>query len=64
MGAGYYDRTFAFIRQRLNDTRPATGRPALIGLAHECQKQDKLELADWDIPLAGVATDQALYWEK
>lgn len=55
MGGGFYDRTFAFTRQK------PSGKPALIGLAHECQKVDVLPIASWDIPLQGVVTDKMVY---
>ncbi len=55
MGGGFYDRTFAFTRQK------RSAKPALIGLAHECQKVETLPIASWDIPLTGVVTDKALY---
>jgi 5-formyltetrahydrofolate cyclo-ligase len=55
MGKGYYDRTFAFIREN-----PAAG-PVLIGLAHECQRVERLEAADWDVPLGGIITGQQFY---
>lgn len=56
MGAGYYDRTFAFLGKR--------SKPILIGLAHECQKVSAIPVADWDIPMKGVATEKQLYGEK
>jgi 5-formyltetrahydrofolate cyclo-ligase len=63
MGGGYYDRTFAFTRRaNQQDRRPPRRSPALVGLAHELQQQNTLELADWDIPLAAVATECQLYW--
>jgi 5-formyltetrahydrofolate cyclo-ligase len=55
MGKGYYDRTFAFLN------RSSRQRPILLGLAHECQKADELEVAPWDVPLNGVVTDHAWY---
>ena len=55
MGGGFYDRTFAFSRHR------PFAKPALIGLAHECQKVDDLPIADWDIPLQGVVSDRYVY---
>ncbi len=55
MGKGYYDRTFAF---RRHSTRC---RPVMIGLAHECQKVDRLEVEAWDLPLDGIVTDGAWY---
>lgn len=57
MGGGYYDRSFAFKRQR-----PDRRSPLLLGLAHELQKVERLSLASWDIPLAGIASDQRLYF--
>jgi 5-formyltetrahydrofolate cyclo-ligase len=51
MGGGFYDRTFAF-RQN-----PSSHKPKLVGLAHQCQQVEKLELASWDIPLDAIATD-------
>ncbi|MEH6627461.1 MAG: 5-formyltetrahydrofolate cyclo-ligase [Motiliproteus sp.] len=59
MGGGYYDRTFAY-KQRSN----ALKGPKLLGLAHELQKTERLDMASWDIPLAGVATDQAIYMSQ
>ena len=56
MGGGYYDRTFAY-KHRTG----AMKGPKLLGLAHELQKTERLELASWDIPLTGVATDQSIY---
>ncbi len=53
MGGGYYDRTLAFTRQQ-----PYHQRPLLIGLAHEFQRVSHIEPAPWDIPLAGIATEQ------
>ncbi len=53
MGGGFYDRTFAFRRQRLH-----WPGPRLLGLAHDCQKVDQLPTAAWDIPLDGIVSDQ------
>ena len=55
MGKGFYDRTFAFLRRSVRQ------RPVLLGLAHECQKVEELEVASWDVPLDGVVTDAAWY---
>ena len=52
MGGGFYDKTFEWIK-----TQPKLSAPKLIGLAHQCQEVDHLELASWDIPLSAVATD-------
>jgi 5-formyltetrahydrofolate cyclo-ligase len=55
MGKGYYDRTFAF--RRLS----ARHRPVMVGLAHECQRVERLEVEAWDLPLDGIVTDQHWY---
>lgn len=57
MGGGFYDRSFAFLRRRSSSAR----RPILLGVAHECQKVDRLPLESWDIPLQATVTDQAWY---
>lgn len=54
MGAGFYDRTFAFKH------RKTKGRPYLIGLAHGCQEVEKLVAAEWDVPLYAIASDKEL----
>ncbi|WP_041521763.1 5-formyltetrahydrofolate cyclo-ligase [Gilvimarinus agarilyticus] len=53
MGGGFYDTTFAAKRR-------AKGfkRPRLVGVAHSCQEVDALELASWDVPLDGIATER------
>lgn len=56
MGGGYYDRTFSF-----KSRRQSIPGPKLIGLAHELQRVDRLPVENWDIPLAGVISDQASY---
>lgn len=55
-GAGYYDKTFAFL---LKTKRPAT--PFLVGLAYEWQNTTHLQSEAWDVPLDAVATDQHFY---
>lgn len=54
MGAGYYDRTFAF-----KASQPGHS-PVLMGLAHSCQQANCLPTEPWDIPLAAIATDGGL----
>lgn len=56
MGGGFYDRTFAYLRRRQHWTGPR-----LLGLAHDCQKVDRLPAAPWDIPLDGIVSDQQLF---
>ena len=53
MGAGYYDRAFAFLRQR---TR--WFHPRLIGLAYSLQQVAHIEGAPHDVRLHGVITEK------
>lgn len=55
MGKGYYDHSFAFL------CKSARQRPLLIGLAHECQRVEQLELNAWDVQLHAIVTDKAWY---
>lgn len=56
MGGGFYDRTFAFLR---NNSKPR--RPTLLGLAHECQKVEAITTESWDIPMDGIVTGKTTY---
>jgi 5-formyltetrahydrofolate cyclo-ligase len=56
MGGGFYDRSLAYRKMRKN-----WHKPTLLGLAHECQQVDRLELASWDMPLQATVTDRAWY---
>lgn len=56
MGGGYYDRSFAF-----TSTGPSAAHPILIGLAHELQRVDQLDVASWDIPLCAIVSDCKVY---
>lgn len=51
MGGGYYDRSFAF---RLESTPP----PLLVGLAYDFQRQHRLPVRDWDVPLDAVVVTE------
>lgn len=55
MGGGYYDRAFAFRRQRHAPTRPR-----LIGIAFACQQVDQLPAAAHDVYLDAVITEHGL----
>ena len=55
MGGGFYDRSFSWL-----NSQPALRQPLLVGLAHQCQEVERLDLASWDIPLSVIATDQEL----
>jgi 5-formyltetrahydrofolate cyclo-ligase len=56
MGGGFYDRTLSFLRQRTH-----WHRPRLIGIAHECQRVERIQPQPWDIPLDAVATERGVY---
>jgi 5-formyltetrahydrofolate cyclo-ligase len=56
MGAGFYDRHFAFLRHRR-----AWRRPLLIGVAFEAQKVSRLAESGHDVQLDGVVTERAIY---
>lgn len=57
MGGGFYDRSLAYLACRQN-----WRKPTLLGLAHECQKVERLAQASWDVPLQGTVTDRARYF--
>lgn len=59
MGGGFYDRSLAY-RAR----RKKSHKPTLLGLAHECQRVDRLPLESWDVPLLGTVTDRSWYVER
>ncbi len=52
MGGGFYDRTFAY------KAKFPKKAPLLVGLAHECQMVDALDVDLWDIPLDYIVTDK------
>jgi 5-formyltetrahydrofolate cyclo-ligase len=56
MGAGFYDRHFAFLRHRR-----AWRRPLLIGVAFEAQKVSRLAESGHDVQLDGVVTESGVY---
>lgn len=55
MGKGFYDKTFSF--------RTRTGRtsPKMIGLAHECQRVERLENQAWDVRMDKIVSDWETY---
>ena len=57
MGAGFYDRSFAFL---LDSPKPV--RPFLLGLAYEWQKLTSFTEKNWDVPLNAVITEKQIYW--
>jgi 5-formyltetrahydrofolate cyclo-ligase len=56
MGGGFYDRSLAYRQLRKN-----WHKPTLLGVAHECQRVDRLALASWDVRLGAVVTDRHWY---
>lgn len=59
MGGGYYDRTLSYLRNRHH-----WQRPVLVGIAHECQRVERLEPDPWDVSLDLVVTEAGVYWRK
>lgn len=56
MGGGFYDRSFAYLRQR-NSWR----KPHLLGTGFELQRVEKLPQQPWDIPLHSVVSERGLW---
>lgn len=56
MGAGFYDRHFAFLRHRR-----AWHRPLLVGVAFEVQRIERFTESPHDVPLFGVVTERGIY---
>ncbi|WP_312451372.1 5-formyltetrahydrofolate cyclo-ligase [Stutzerimonas nitrititolerans] len=56
MGGGFYDRSLAY-----RSMRKKSHKPTLLGLAHECQKVDRLTLASWDVTLHATVTEENWY---
>ena len=56
MGGGFYDATLDVLRYRRHGQRPR-----LIGLAHEFQCVNRLDVDSWDVPLHGIVTDCGYY---
>ena len=56
MGGGFYDRTFAFVKDHRSSEKPY-----LLGLGYEIQKVPELICEPWDIALDGIVTEAAFY---
>ncbi|HEX7342433.1 MAG TPA: 5-formyltetrahydrofolate cyclo-ligase [Rhodanobacteraceae bacterium] len=54
-GGGYYDASFAFLRE---EQRPAT--PLLIGIGYAFQELEAIDAAPWDVRLDYIATEREL----
>jgi 5-formyltetrahydrofolate cyclo-ligase len=57
-GGGYYDRTFAFLKDK------SIKSPVLMGLAYEFQLIHELPHDEWDVPLSGIVTEQQIRYFK
>jgi len=55
-GAGFYDRSLAFLRHRR-----FLRTPHVIGLAYDFQRVPTIEPDPWDVALDGVVTDRSVY---
>lgn len=56
LGAGFYDRHFAYLNWRVS-----WRRPRLLGLAFECQRVARLAPQPWDVVLGGIVTESGVY---
>jgi 5-formyltetrahydrofolate cyclo-ligase len=54
-GGGYYDRSFAFLREA-----PRPARPLLVGIGYSFQEVVELPIQHWDVRLDFVATEKEL----
>jgi 5-formyltetrahydrofolate cyclo-ligase len=54
MGGGWYDRSFAF-------RQSAAAPPWLVGAAFAAQQVDALDVADWDVALDAVCSENATH---
>lgn len=54
-GGGYYDRSFAFLRDRAD-----VAKPVLVGVGYAMQEVDAIEACPWDVRLDYVATEREL----
>lgn len=54
MGGGYFDRTFAFLKDR-----QSYFHPKLIGVAFACQKTEKIAPNPWDIGLFSIISEHS-----
>jgi 5-formyltetrahydrofolate cyclo-ligase len=54
-GAGYYDRSFAFLQDQ-----PRPARPVLVGIGYSFAERPQLPAEAWDIQMDFVATEREL----
>ena len=56
-GGGYYDRTFAFLRDAV------IRKPFMLGLGYTVQQTESLPAEEWDIRLDAVLTEKGTFVE-
>jgi 5-formyltetrahydrofolate cyclo-ligase len=62
VGAGYYDRSFAFLNDPMSDQRRGLDRSTVLaGFAFEMQRLTQIEPQPWDVPLDWVVTEKQIY---
>jgi len=54
-GGGYYDRSFAFLKEQARPTEPL-----LVGIGYAFQELDAIDAEPWDVALDFIATDREL----
>lgn len=54
-GAGYYDRTFSFLKGK-----PRPIPPLLVGIGYHFQEVAMMSPNEWDVPMDFIATDREL----
>lgn len=54
-GGGYYDRSFAFLKDQARPTEPL-----LVGIGYAFQELDELDAQPWDVALDFIATEREL----
>ncbi len=54
-GGGYYDRSFAFLREQARPTEPL-----LVGIAYAFQELPQIRAEAWDVALDFIATEREL----
>ena len=59
MGGGYYDKAFAFLKQRQFRIKPK-----LIGVAFDFQQLPEIKHQPWDVPMNAIATPSGVRYFK
>jgi 5-formyltetrahydrofolate cyclo-ligase len=62
VGAGYYDRSFAFLNDPASEQRRRSNHSTVLaGFAFEMQRLTQIEPQPWDVPLDWVVTEKQIY---